>query len=79
MFAKQNNKQPSREELMKQYKKVDDERRDLWDKYFGKHPLSNPSKDRGTNDPRDKMKLRGKYKELAKLEATWKKFGYGKR
>jgi len=72
------NKCPTKQSLINKYRKVEKERLNLWDKYFGKTPLSNPKQNRGTNNPQDKVKLLSKIKEREKIEALWKKCGYNK-
>ena len=70
---------PTRTELISQYKKVKSKSNKLWDKYNGKTPLSNPSKNKRTHTPEVKKQLLSTFKEKEALERTWKKCGYSKR
>ena len=70
---------PTKSELIRKYKKVDKEHSALWDKYFGKTPLSNPSKNKSSHTPQNKAKLIKKIREREKLKKIWEKCGYNKR
>ena len=42
--------------LYDRYVRIDEERKYYWDRFFGKHPLSQPYQFPGTNDPEDKKR-----------------------
>jgi len=76
---KESGSKTKQKKIMKEYLKLKKEHSDLWDKYFGEHPLTqkyHPNSKRGTKDPKDKEKILKLNEKMKKLEKEWKKIQY---